>query len=210
MKALLSLIESPGFAAATGIASDLRTMIKLASARPVGEILRYAAQPRHQLTLAKRIASLGEQDIDVRYQNPADTAVAVYLWILSVVNPAFAKAAAPAALALRNGWWSHRMAREVFASGSGAQNSSATAVWTQAQSANFVRGGGGAQQGDMQIEASGVARHLNEYSSLATDTTTRSALSATSPAEVIRSGVSFALASPGSQTTQTDTLDLAA
>jgi hypothetical protein len=111
----MALVESTTFDAATGVASDLDTLLKAAGGAPVADITRAAESPEVQLFFAQRIMELAERDFDVRYLNPADTAITVYLGVLGRVRPPLAEAVATTALGLRNGWWAPRMARRILA-----------------------------------------------------------------------------------------------
>ena len=161
MQALMALIESPSFEGVVGVASDLRTMLRACEGQTSRELARAARLAPNQLRLAKRVLALCERDFDVRYQNPSDTAITVYLWILSMTSRSLARALATTVLGLRNGWWAPRLAREIL---------STRALGEEASSDTVVASPGRAfginhrleRRDDQEIAAHGFARHLKE------------------------------------------------
>jgi hypothetical protein len=161
MRAAMALIESTTFDAATGVASDLDTLLKAATGTPVAEIMRAARSSAWQLILAKRILELAERDIDLRYLNPADTAITVYLWILANTRPSLAEGVATAAVGLRNGWWAPRMSRRILAAHPEAAPAT-TAVWVSLPNTSATVNLGTVAREESAISALGLARHLRD------------------------------------------------
>jgi hypothetical protein len=167
----MALIESPTFDATTGVASDLDTLLKAATGTPVAEIMHAAETSSGQLVLAKRVLELVERDFDVRYLNPADTAITVYLWILANTRPSLAKGVATAALGLRNGWWAPRMSRRVLA----AHRETApvtTAVWVSLPNTSATVDLGTGARDESAISPLGFARYLRDANFLVEGSTT--------------------------------------
>lgn len=161
MQALMAMVESSTFDAAVGVASDLRTMLKASAGQVSRELARAASLPRNRLWLAKRILTLCERDFDVRYQNPLDTAVTVYLWILSMTDPLLAGAVATSVLGLRNGWWAPRFAREVLSERAARGEAATTETLLGFTNAAAIRIDSRIEpREDPEIAAHGFARHL--------------------------------------------------
>lgn len=166
MRFAMALIESTAFDAATGVASDLDTLLKTAMGEPVAEIMRAAGTSEAQLVLAKRIPELVDRDFDLRYLNPADTAITVYLWILARARPSLAEGVATTVLGLRNGWWALRMARRILAAHRETAPAT-TGVWISVPLSNATVNFETAPREESAISALGLARHLREANMLA-------------------------------------------
>ncbi|HXK11464.1 MAG TPA: hypothetical protein VMT70_17600 [Vicinamibacteria bacterium] len=162
----MALIESTTFDAAAGVASDLDTMIETAAGAPVSELLRAAGGATGQLSLMHRILELADRDFDPRYQNPADTAITVYLWALSTVRPSLAEAVATTVLGLRNGWWAPRMARRVLAADRAAAPVS-DAVWVSLTQPSTTVRLGTPPSDESTVYSLGLGSQLREARSLA-------------------------------------------
>jgi hypothetical protein len=63
-----------------------------------------------QEKVAERLADLCEQPIDPQYENPGDTALAVYLWLLDTYDRDLARRCAEKVLAAPRCWWAWRVA----------------------------------------------------------------------------------------------------
>lgn len=161
MQALMAMVESPAFDAAVGVASDLRTMLKASVGQVSRELARTARFPQNRLWLAKRSLTLCERDFDVRYQNPFDTAITVYLWILSMSDPLLAKAVATCVLGLRNGWWAPRFARELLFERAARDEAATTETRSTFANGAAIRVDSRTEpREDPEIAAHGFARHL--------------------------------------------------
>jgi hypothetical protein len=205
MQHAMALIETAAFDAATGVTSDLDTFLKAATGAPVREIMRAARSPEAQLVLAKRILELADRDFDVRYLNPADTAVTVYLWILANVRPPLAEAVATMALGLRNGWWAPRIARRILAADSGTAPATTISVPHSTATINL----GTAARQEPAISALGFARHVREATVLA-EGSVGSSSSGTVTSTYKLSGTIQVLGSAGNADTVNDSLATAA
>ena len=77
-------IETPEFSARLGIASSLETFLRIARSRSEAiQLVASLAEPCALTELALRIDQVLAREFDHEYQNPWDTAVALYLWALS-------------------------------------------------------------------------------------------------------------------------------
>lgn len=105
-------IESVAFAARANIASDLRTFLNVIDAEPAVVSLQNGL--RNQATqiddLLSAIRHLIDLEFDAGYENPADTAVATYGWIIASVYPKLEGFVSNVLGALPNSWWSNQLA----------------------------------------------------------------------------------------------------
>lgn len=209
-RSAMALIESTTFDAATGVASDLDTLLKAAAGAPTAEVTRAAGSPGGQLFLARRIVELAERDFDVRYLNPADTAITVYQWILAKVRPPLAEAVAPMALGLRNGWWAPRMARRILAASHLETAPASTVSITLSQTKTTVNLGT-ADRDEAAISALGLSRYLQNVTVIAEGSVGSLLQSGSMTITTYNvGGTAPALASAGTADTVNDNLALAA
>jgi hypothetical protein len=125
LQQLAEQIESHEFAIQTNVVSGTRQFFRaIAEQAPVRQ-LRSEIQSQdlaHELVI--RISKLSHQRVDVRYENPFDTAFATYLWVLQSVHPELARVAAEGIVQAPNCFWSSSLAesllREPFTVGSGS------------------------------------------------------------------------------------------
>lgn len=165
MRFAMGMIESPGFAAATGVASDLDTMLRAANAAAVQTVARaMRSSPRNQLLVMQRALALVHRDCDLRYQNPYDAAITVYLWLLSLISPTLAEVVSASTLGLRNGWWAPRLARRLLTRQLSAEADSITTT-SPGQASWYITLGLEAQN-DPEIRVQGVERYWCEPASM--------------------------------------------
>ena len=109
---VMHAIESPEFAARVNVASDFQTFLREASEQEaVSSLRRELASDDIRRRLCDRICQLARQQIDLRYENPNDTALTLYLWLLSLKEPQRAKRAAAVVVAhARQCWWATKVA----------------------------------------------------------------------------------------------------
>ena len=108
-------IESPEFAAYANVASDFRTFVRAVSKHDAPQTLRKALHaPAQRLAVLRRVHALVRQDIDARYENPWDTALTVYLLLMSVQDLALAHLAAGEVMHAPQCWWAMKMARHLL------------------------------------------------------------------------------------------------
>jgi hypothetical protein len=61
-----------------------------------------------------RISEILQKQSDPGYENPSDTALAIYLWVISVKDLSLAKAAAAFVAQAPRCWWAAKVSREVL------------------------------------------------------------------------------------------------
>jgi len=132
--------------------------------QPVLALLYASRDPKAQLLIAKRVLSLAERDFDLRYVNPADPAITVYLWVLEMANRPIAEAVGQAALGLKNGWWAPRFARRLLCE---REQSTAETLSLAHYGSSFHMALGSDAGGDYEFAAHGMARHLLDANVLA-------------------------------------------
>ena len=108
---LMQEIESPQFSARLNIANNLKTFLRAtfseeASQNLIKQLLDF---PENRWPLFKRVAELSQKQIDTQYENPWDTALAVYIWALSLVHLEAAQTAADFSLQAENCWWARQV-----------------------------------------------------------------------------------------------------
>ena len=104
-------IESVSFAARANIASDLNTFLEVITAHPAVESLQKRLRVKSDIDdLVKLMLHLCNLTIDKRYENPWDSALATYAWILTKVDPEREDIAIHLLRKLKNSWWSSHLA----------------------------------------------------------------------------------------------------
>lgn len=108
-------IESLEFAARVNIASDLRTFLRVAgNQESVTTVLSELASPQKQQRVFSEALRLSRLQVDLRYENPWDSALAVFVWVLSLRALQLARVAAEAAVQAPQCWWASRIAHDVL------------------------------------------------------------------------------------------------
>ncbi|MCK4578557.1 MAG: hypothetical protein KAU50_07185, partial [Candidatus Marinimicrobia bacterium] len=108
-------IESHETSAQLNLTSNLRHFFMYAERVECIQELKNALKDTICITeTLKRILSLSKEDIDFRYENPYDSAITIYLWVLFLQSEIAGKVAANIASKLRHGWWAPRYARKVL------------------------------------------------------------------------------------------------
>ncbi len=99
-------IESHKFAAHLNVASDFRTFLRAAereeSVRTLFRELTYSDRRERLFT---RVLQLTNEQVDLRYQNPRDTALAVYVWLTSLQDWNLARVISQAVAQAPQCWW---------------------------------------------------------------------------------------------------------
>ena len=105
-------IESISFSARTNIASDLNTFLAVITTDAAVKSLqdRLHNDPSLIDHLVKVMRHLIGLEFDAKYENPCDSAVATYGWIITKVNPACEGLVADLLLSLQHSWWSRQLA----------------------------------------------------------------------------------------------------
>lgn len=118
MASTLEEIESNEFAVRLGVASNFRTFLRAAQQEEaVWRVLRELYSQGGRLVLSQilqRVLELSNEQVDFRYENPWDTALTVYLWLLSLKDSEAAETAASAVSRALNCWWATKIARSVL------------------------------------------------------------------------------------------------
>jgi hypothetical protein len=113
---LRSQLESPEFAAIVGIASTPRGFITMLRRQPAFQSLVDCLTEDFELRSAvvSRIDALASQEVDTRYLNPWDTALASYLYALSIGHGPSAMLVADAVERARNTMWAQNTSRSLL------------------------------------------------------------------------------------------------
>ena len=113
-KALWEL-ENSDFIFSLNLASDLRTFLRIAiQQETVNDLLGCPHESRICELLLQRLISLTNRRSDPRYENPADTSIAILLWLLSKGDKELAKIGAGAIFESYNCWWARKIADEIY------------------------------------------------------------------------------------------------
>jgi hypothetical protein len=108
-------IESHTFAARVNVASDLRTFLQAAQAEPsVKDLLEELDSPEKRPAVLSRIYELTQQQVDPRYENPWDTALAIYVWAMSLKDLDLAAIAAEVTARAPQCWWAAKLSRQML------------------------------------------------------------------------------------------------
>jgi hypothetical protein len=111
-------IESHGFAARLGIANNVDMLRILAAQEPcVRELVSSLQNAGDASRLLSHASSLIREQDDVRYRNPRDTAIAIYIWALGQTQPAFAALLAAEVIRAPRLWWARKLALTLLANG---------------------------------------------------------------------------------------------
>ncbi len=118
IKELFRNIESHDLAADLNLALNLRNFFKIADEQASIKNLKLLINDSENINIILlRIKDLIEQKVDLRYENPYDTAVAVYTWALFSEHRQAGKIAAEYSTNLRQGWWAIKYARNILNEG---------------------------------------------------------------------------------------------
>jgi hypothetical protein len=107
-------IESPRFSALVNLASNLKTFLRIVADQPEIQALAEAMKsPEGIEKVAGRLATLAAQPGDEGQEDPADAALAAYLWLLSQRDQEQTERAAEAFAGLGACWWARKVAQTV-------------------------------------------------------------------------------------------------
>lgn len=114
-------IESHEFAARLNLASDFRTFLKIArDQKPTQALVGLLFEKQRQKVwlyhqeLVYRIFELSQQKVDPRYENPWDTAFAVYIWAINLIDWDLSKLVAERISRIANCWWAQKISRHIL------------------------------------------------------------------------------------------------
>jgi|GEM_PF-6871341 len=113
---LFQMVESAEFEAEVNLASTPRVFWSILSAsQAFQELLAYLHEdPSNVIRVMQRAKVLVEIDVDPRFANPYDTALAAYVWALTKEEPPLARIAAEIALTANQTWWAREVAEIVL------------------------------------------------------------------------------------------------
>lgn len=115
MNSLFEDIESHEFASRLNVASNLVTFLRDARNQvSVIAIFEELDEKEKLFQVLTRLIDLSRKTVDPRYENPLDTALAVYLWLLSLKNSEVASLGAQFILKCSQCWWAERIARSIL------------------------------------------------------------------------------------------------
>lgn len=108
-------IESHDLAADLNLALNLSRFFKIANEQESVQNLKSLIKDLKNINIILlRIKWLTEEKVDLRYENPNDTAITIYTWVLLSEHTQAGKIAAEYAINLRQGWWAIKYARNVL------------------------------------------------------------------------------------------------
>ncbi|MEE9465876.1 MAG: hypothetical protein V3W14_09930, partial [Candidatus Neomarinimicrobiota bacterium] len=108
-------IESHDLAAELNMALNLSNFFKIAEEQESVQNLKYLIRDLENISiLLLQIKGLIEEKVDLRYENPHDTAITIYTWALFLEHKQAGKIAAEYATSLRQGWWAIKYARSIL------------------------------------------------------------------------------------------------
>jgi len=108
-------IESHEFAARVNVASNLVTFLRGARSQvSVIGIFEELEKEEKLFQVLTRLIDLSKKTVDPRYENPWDTALAVYLWLVSLKSTKAASLGAQFILQSPQCWWAERIARSIL------------------------------------------------------------------------------------------------
>ena len=122
-------IESDRFSALVNIASNYRTFCRALAAQP--EIQKLATLMKSNETrqlVFQRVLELSARPSDQEFENPWDSALAAYIWLLASTDQALAKMAAAKIIESHGYWWAKKVADEVLKSSSISSTSAGPAI----------------------------------------------------------------------------------
>lgn len=117
-------IESLELCARVNIASGYRMFLQLIQEEEsVRALLRELNSREHKALnriseilqmVLNRISEILQKQNDPRYENPSDTALAIYLWVISLKDLSLAKAASAFVTQAPRCWWAAKVSHEVL------------------------------------------------------------------------------------------------
>ncbi len=110
-------VESFEFSARVNIASDFRTFLRAVSEQPAFHAL-FAELGRldNGLRLITHVIEIARRPVNPDYENPWDTALTVFLWLISQRAPSFADLAAEAVSQAQQCWWATLLSQHMLKS----------------------------------------------------------------------------------------------
>jgi len=111
---LFSAIESHRFAALVNVASNLKTFLRALDAQPdIRQLAAAMASLEVRSAVLARLIELAGKDFDQACENPWDSALAAYLWLLSTADPQMGALAAARIRGCPRCWWAKKVAEKI-------------------------------------------------------------------------------------------------
>ena len=112
----LDEIESIAFDVRLNMVSSLRLFLNAAREEPSVIVLYQAVQTSEDVsgTVLRRVCELSRQEIDIQYANTNDTALTVYLWLLSLCRTTHATIGSLCVVGAANCHYAWKMARSIL------------------------------------------------------------------------------------------------
>lgn len=107
-------IEGHDFSAMVNLASDFSTFLRILTSQP--EVRTLADEMKSEnvtLEVLARVRDLAATPVEEKYEHPADSALAAYLWLLSTRNGDYSVRATETILECKQCWWARKMAEDV-------------------------------------------------------------------------------------------------
>jgi hypothetical protein len=112
----LKEIESPEFDVTLNVVSNMRAFFAAAAKEPAALTLygtmRTSGEAREEVL--GRIHDLSQLEVDRRYENPNDTALAILLWVTNFAAPEFVQMAADLVDRAPQCWYAKKLARRIL------------------------------------------------------------------------------------------------
>jgi hypothetical protein len=111
-------IESHNLAARLNVASDLKSFLRAAKEQEaIRIILRELDSQEKRQQILLRTIELSRQKIDPRYENQWDTALTLYVWLISLKDLELAKIVAEVAMQAPQCWWAKKISFSILLRG---------------------------------------------------------------------------------------------
>src|SRR5438876_11852665 len=115
---LFAEFESPGFSARVNVVSGYNQFLRAIASQPeVSGLLEGLQSSDSLIELLIHVLELAARATDEGYENPNDVALATYLWVLSMSDPAATQFAAEEVRQCRRCWWARKLADRLRSAG---------------------------------------------------------------------------------------------
>lgn len=110
----LKEVESHDLAARLNVASDFGTFLRAAQQQQsVRALIQELGSRKRLQEVFYRILELSRQKVDLRYENQWDTAIALYVLLISLKDFDLAKIAAQVAAQMPQCWWAKKVSTHI-------------------------------------------------------------------------------------------------
>jgi len=108
-------IESDSMAIRLNVASGFKSFLRaIQGERAVCELRKMLETKAAQENLLSRLIELSRQRIDRRYENPWDTALTIYLWLISSVDQNLSDLSAEIVAQAPQCWWAQKLSNQLL------------------------------------------------------------------------------------------------